>query len=297
MNTFATYKIAGLKINMNSDNKYMRSRLKQFESDDPESPDIFAETQRCQYIEEPSGELVVDENVRWLRKSSGDSGFHVYRKNEQSNEVMAHMDINNDWSHNIIKCLNIKLKKEDAHAGMQDWMEYYSFMLMGIVFRNRLLNQDGIVMHASSIAWNNSGILFTAPSGTGKSTHVRLWEKYFADEIKVVNDDTPAIRFFDGTPMLCGTPWSGSSDKFENLQVPIKGIVVLEQAPQNRIRKLSQIEALPRIMPRVFLPYFDKELMEKAYNILEKIIMQVPIYLLECTPEKKAMELVYECMK
>lgn len=113
----------------------------------------------------------------------------------------------------------------------------------------------------------------------------------------VVNDDTPAIRFKDEEPILCGTPWSGSSDKFVNLEVPVKAIVVLSQAPQNSIRKLEIFEALPMVMPRCFLPYFDEELMKKAYIALDKILIKIPIYHLQCRPDREAMELVYQCVK
>jgi hypothetical protein len=292
-----TYKIAGITINIESDNSYMINRLEPFSYDADDNPDFFAETQRCNYIKEPTGELIVNDLIRWLRKNNGESGFHVYRKNEKSGKIMAHMETDQDWSHNIIKCMDFSLNSPYIYTKTNNWMENYSFLLMGILFRNRLLKHDGIVIHASSIAWRNKGLLFSAPSGTGKSTHVRIWEKYFGDEVTVVNDDTPAIRYIDGTPMLCGTPWSGSSDKFSNIQVPIKAIVLLEQAPTNSIQKLSPLEALPMIMPRVFLPYFDKDLMERAYDIIDKIITQIPIYILRCTPEKKAMELVYECVK
>ena len=296
MKTGNTYKIAGINLDIRGDNKYLLNRLKIFEDSNPNRIDLFAEIRRCHYIEKPEGQIVIDEFVKWMKKDDN-GGFHVFRLDTAGRDIMAHMDINKDWSRDIIRCLDIKFDKSGNQAEFGDWMEYYSFMLMGIIFRNRLINMGGIVIHASSIAWRDRGILFTAPSGTGKSTHVRLWEKYLGDEVTVVNDDTPAVRFFDGIPTLCGTPWSGSSDKFANLQVPVGAIVVLRQAPQNSISKLSPLEALPCLMPRAFLPYFDKELMEKAYSVLDMILQKVPVYLLTCTPEKKAMELVYECVK
>ena len=69
-----------------------------------------------------------------------------------------------------------------------------------------LINHDGLVIHSSSIAFRDKGIIFTAPSGAGKSTHVNLWEQTFGREVTVVNDDTPAIRFINDVPMLSGTP-------------------------------------------------------------------------------------------
>ncbi len=292
-----TYKIAGIKINIESDNKYLIDRLEPFSECNSEEPDLYAELQRCKHIDEPSGELIVNDFVRWLRKGDGESGFHIYQKDKMSGKIMAHVETDQNWSHNTIKCIDANFDSPKIYTKTKNWMENFSFLLMGILFRNKLINYDGIVIHASSIAWRNKGLLFTAPSGTGKSTHVRLWEKYMGNEVTVVNDDTPAIRFSGETPMLCGTPWSGSSDKFANLQVPVGAIIILQQAPTDNIRKLTPVEALPMLMPRVFLPYFDKQLMVKAYDVIDRIITKVPIYLLNCTPEKTAMELVYECVK
>lgn len=293
-----SYKIACSKIHIMGNNDYLNKRMEPFLNDDYTAPEMCVEIERCSHIDEPAGDLIVDDYVRWLRKTDSNEGFHIYRKDESNNNVLAVMDTDRSWSRIKITCLEIKI---DPHIAIKpewaDWCEFYSFLLLGVAFRNHLLSRNGITIHSSSIAWNSKGVLFTAPSGTGKSTHVRLWEQYLGGEVRVVNDDTPAIRFEEGIPMLCGTPWSGSSDKFLNIMIPLNTIVVLEQAPENTIKKLSPVEALPRIMPRVFLPYFDEGLMEKAYDLIGRLIQSVPVYLLKCRPDKEAMEMVYECVR
>lgn len=290
------YNVAGTYINIETNNNYLTNRMKGFLCKKPEKPDISVEINQSSHINKPQGRLLIEDSIRWLRKENENDGFHIYSTDKQQNNILSHIDTNLQWSNANIKCLKQEFD-EDAPSSLKSWSDLFSFMLMGIVFRNNLLNKGGIVMHASSIAWKGKGILFTAPSGTGKSTHVNLWEKYMGDEVTVVNDDTPAIRFKGEEPILCGTPWSGSSDKFVNLEVPIKAIVALSQAPQNSIRKLGIFEALPMVMPRCFLPYFDEELMKKAYDVLEKIIEKIPIYHLQCRPDREAMELVYQCVK
>lgn len=290
------YNVAGTNIHVETCNNYLTNRMKAFECNESGKPDILVEIAQCSHIEKPEGSMLISESIKWLRKEDKDGGFHIYSTDREENQILSHIETNNEWSSANIKFLRNEIDEEESES-IKIWPDIHTFMLMGIIFRNNLLNKGGIVMHASSIAWNGKGILFTAPSGTGKSTHVRLWEKYFGDTVKVVNDDTPAIRFENDELMLCGTPWSGSSDKFENIEVPIKAIIVLEQAPQNSIRRLEVFEALPRIMPRCFLPYFDEELMKKAYDVLEKLINRIPVYLLNCRPDKEAMELVYECVK
>ncbi len=291
------YNIAGTNINVRTENSYMTDRMKDFLCSKNENPDISVEIDQCPYIKKPQGRMLIEDNIKWLKKDNGnDDGFHIYSTDRDENNILSHIDTNVEWSSANIKCLKREYD-DNAPNSLKRWSDTFSFMLTGIVFRNNLLNRGGIVMHASSIAFEGKGILFTAPSGTGKSTHVKLWEKYLGDAVTVVNDDTPAIRFENEEPILCGTPWSGSSDKFVNLEVPIKAIVVLNQAPQNSIRKLTIVEALPMIMPRCFLPYFDRGLMEKAYIVLEKIVNKIPVYHLECRPDKEAMELVYQCVR
>jgi len=295
-----SFKIADIKMNIETDNKYLKERMKIFQTYIHKNPDMMLNIQSCNHINEPSGTLLVDESLRWLKKENGESGYHIYAVDQSRKHVIAHMDTNEDWSRVSISCLHLNYEPEDTDAEdieMFDWMEYYSFMLAGIAFRNHLLTRDGIVIHSSSISWEGKGIVFTAPSGTGKSTHVKLWERYIGQKVTTVNDDTPAIRIKEGDPVLYGTPWSGSTDKFNNTSVPLAAVVVLEQSSENTIRELSAAEALPKVMPRSFLPYFDENLMIKAYEVLEKIISSVPFYLLRSRPDKEAVELVYQCVR
>lgn len=285
------YNIANKKINIECNNEYLENRLIPFGRNTYRYPDMTITIEKCRNIKEPKGEVVVDDHVVWLKKKDAD-GFNVIRKDESQKYVLAHLDTDSRWSNVRIKCLDIPKAPTEKYS----WSDYYSFMLTGIAFRNNIIHDNGIVIHSSSISWNGKGLLFTAPSGTGKSTHVRLWEKYFENAVTVVNDDTPAIRIIDDIPVLCGTPWSGSSDKFTDDKVPLHAIVILEQALQNSIRKLSLPEALPRLMPRCFLPYFDEELMEKASMVIGKLVSTIPVYFLQCRPDKEAMELVHKCV-
>ncbi|PYG89480.1 hypothetical protein LY28_00699 [Ruminiclostridium sufflavum DSM 19573] len=290
------YNVAGTNIHIETCNNYLTGRMKDFECNKHNNPDISAEIAQRSYIRRPKGRLLFSENLKWLKKERESDGFHIYCTDRKEKEVLFHMDTNMEWSNANIECLRQETDDE-APELVKIWPDMHTFMLMGIVFRNNLLYKNGIVMHASSIAWNGKGILFTAPSGTGKSTHVRLWERYMGAAVKVVNDDTPAVRFIGEEPVLCGTPWSGSSDKFINTEVPVRAIVVLSQASDNSILRLNAFEALPLVMPRCFLPYFDEKLMRKAYDVLENIIKKIPIYHLKCRPDKEAMELVYQCVR
>ena len=109
---------------------------------------------------------------------------------------------------------------------------------------------------------------------------------------RVLNGDRPAIRIINNQPTVYGTPWSGSSKEYINEKAPLMALVLLEQAPENSIKRLNIFEALNRIMPRFFLPYNDKHLMELAAKTIEAIIKTTPVYLLKCTPDKHAVDIL-----
>ena len=133
--------------------------------------------------------------------------------------------------------------------------------------------------------------MFSAPSGTGKSPHTGLWKKYYAADVTVINDDSPALRFTGGGVNVCGTPWSGKTSINSNVSAPLKAIVILEQKPKNSIRRLSVDEAVFRIMNEVTRPAFSN-LMEITLINIEKIIQSVPVFLLGCTISREAVETV-----
>jgi len=97
---------------------------------------------------------------------------------------------------------------------------------------------------------------FSAPCGTGKSTHARLWQEYFGnDKIQIINEDKPAIRLIDNTFYVFGTPWSGKSDQSLNVQVPLQSICFLKQSAHNWIDKLESQAALKRLFNQTLRPY------------------------------------------
>jgi hypothetical protein len=134
------------------------------------------------------------------------------------------------------------------------------------------------------------GIIFSAPSGTGKSTHANLWVRHLG--AMILNGDRAALRTVNNEVNVYGTPWSGSSHLFLNRKAPLKAIVLLEQASYNKIEELPRDRAVSLLTPRCFLPYFDSELMELSICNLEEIIKRIPIYLLKCRPDYEAAETV-----
>lgn len=158
------------------------------------------------------------------------------------------------------------------------------------VMRYIMLYHKVIYIHSSAIAINGEGVVFSAPSGTGKSTHTALWQKYYNAEI--VNDDAPFISVDADNIILHGAPWAGASGINQNVSVPLKAIVFLEQAPENSIEKLASLQAIQYLMRELIKPC-DRELVDRVYTMLNLIIAGVPCYLLKCTPEKEAADVAY----
>lgn len=160
------------------------------------------------------------------------------------------------------------------------------FNLLG--FEEIIAKHNGVVLHASVVLKNGKMILFTAPCGTGKSTQADLWNKYANAEI--VNGDKALISLKDELLFAGGLPFSGSSDICKNISEPLAAIVCLGQAKENSIRRISVREAFVALMQGNYRSGITKESSQKTIDVLEKICSTVPVYRLDCLPDKTAVE-------
>ena len=149
-------------------------------------------------------------------------------------------------------------------------------------------------VHSSAIVCNGRAVLFLGESGTGKSTHTRLWRENIAGAV-LLNDDSPFIGFVDGRATAFGAPWSGKTPCYKQEQYPIAAIVRLSQAPHNTIRPLRSVHAIGALLPSLTPAFgYDDELQDRMLATLSKIISQVPVYHLECLPDAAAARLSYD---
>ncbi len=135
----------------------------------------------------------------------------------------------------------------------------------------RLIDEDILAMHGAAIAVDGEAYLFTAPSRTGKTTQIWRWLDHRPDAV-VVNGDKPFIRFSDdGTPPLaCGSPWAGKENMYANVMVPLKAIVLMERAEDNRIGRISLAAAFPTLLQQVYRPE-DAAKMRKTLQLLRRL--------------------------
>lgn len=159
---------------------------------------------------------------------------------------------------------------------------------LGFDFANRLGYIGGAVLHGSAIAYQGRGVIFSAPSGTGKSTHTGLWKQCFGDDVVYVNDDKPALRFEEDTVYMYGTPWSGKTDLNTNMRVPLHAVVFVERGETNAVRRLDFTESMLNLQSQVVQPYHDAAIGTKLVDRMITVAQQVPIYVLTCNMDPEA---------
>ena len=173
-----------------------------------------------------------------------------------------------------------------------DLAEYLS---TGSNFYAQLLNFQGFMLHASAVVVDGKAYLFAANSGTGKSTHTKLWLQCFGDRAYILNDDKPALRLMEGKWFAFGTPWSGKHDISVNEGVELAGVAVIKRAEQNEIELYTGKSAIFDIFSQVNRPK-EYELREKLMSLIDQLINDIPVWKLNCNMDIEAAEVAYHAM-
>jgi len=276
------YEIAGIKLELEHADGSKLLKFDRFMSNYIGKPDCIIRFLQSSYFSVPEYVGSNGDAIVWLSKTVNSKvTIDVYKR--QLGIIGFRIETDTDWSDiSIFYCKECDINYE------------FTSIIGNFIMRNLAILHDGFSLHSSAISCSGKGVAFSAPSGTGKSTHTSMWEKYYG--AIVLNDDCPVILNEGNNARIYGTPWSGSSDKAVNSSAPLSAIVILEQAGQNSIRELSNAEAIPLLLPRIFLPYWNASMMDLALQKYEKIISDVPKYLLKCKPDREAAEMVYQCI-
>ncbi len=191
-----------------------------------------------------------------------------------------------------------KSAKEDALEGIPTRHFSDAYLETLAVYRQlstQLLSHDTLLFHGSAIALDDQAVLFTAKSGTGKSTHTARWRKLFGERCYMVNDDKPLLRITDSGVLVCGTPWDGKHHLSRNCQVPLKAICILERGPENKITAISAREALPTVLQQSLRPN-DPQTMAQLLHVLDKLTQHIAFYRMECTISDEAAYMAQKAM-
>ena len=152
-----------------------------------------------------------------------------------------------------------------------------------------------LLLHASVTRYEGRGNLFFGVSGTGKSTHSRLWHEYVPGS-DLMNDDNPIIRWEDGRFLVYGSPWSGKTLCYRNVVAPVNALVRLEQFPENRIERLQPLQAYASVIAAVSTIRWNHDIMSLLIPTIERVAMNVPCFQLRCRPDEEAVQVCKEAI-
>ena len=167
------------------------------------------------------------------------------------------------------------------------------YLATGQCFCTLLPLFQGLMLHSSAVICEGKAYLFSAPSGTGKSTHTQKWVRLFGAQY--LNDDKPVLRLMDERWVAYGTPWSGKYDISSPVGVALGGIAVLTRGEENAIERISPVEALPYIMSQTIFRQ-SRRRMDKQLSLLDDLLNRVPVWKLTCRNDDEAAILSHSAM-
>lgn len=190
-----------------------------------------------------------------------------------SDSEIARENVNGEWRDDYLESLAILRKIADY-----------------------LLTKDTLLFHASVVAVNGCAYAFTAVSGTGKSTHTRLWRTLLGDSAVMVNDDKPFVRISDGKAIAYGTPWDGKHRLSNNIAVPIKGICLLHRGEVNSVLPVEKSASYPMLLQQCYRPE-RASLVPAWLRLVDKLADSASLYTMNCNTDISAAALAYETMR
>lgn len=165
-----------------------------------------------------------------------------------------------------------------------------NFLMMSYAFASAPFKT--LMIHASVIRNAEHGYLFLGKSGTGKSTHSSLWLKYIKGS-DLLNDDNPIVRIMSGRPFVYGSPWSGKTPCYRNLDVPIGAFVKLNQATENKIERVKPLQGFAIVLSSCSVMKWDERIYNGICDTISEMSMCVPIFRLDCLPDEAAARLSF----
>ena len=192
-----------------------------------------------------------------------------------------------------------KSDKERELEGLEPFAPSPAYLETLALYRkiaDALIDFDTILFHGSALSLDGEAYIFTAKSGTGKSTHTRLWREVFGDRVVMINDDKPLLRVVDDGVFVYGTPWCGKHNLGVNSSAPLYAIVSLERSVENQITESDARALFPKMLSQT---YRTKDLfkLQKTLVLLDKMLKNVKVFELGCNMNTDAATVAYEGMK
>lgn len=170
-----------------------------------------------------------------------------------------------------------------------------SCIINTLVCREILDNYDGLFFHSSALMFDGKAYIFSAPSGTGKSTHTALWQRHFGGRVQMINDDKPIIRKKGGDFYVYGTPWMGKSNIGANISAPLGAVFLLERDRVNYAEKVSAGKVFSKLLEATLISK-KQDRMSKILELYDEIFSAVDLYSLHCTISDDAVTAAYDAI-
>ena len=159
----------------------------------------------------------------------------------------------------------------------------------------KLVEHNILLVHGSALCMDGKAYIFMAPSGTGKSTHTRLWREVYGDRVWMINDDKPMLKIEETGTAVCGTPWDGKHHLSRNASAPLEAFVYLTRDTHNHIEPMSSADAFPVLMKQAYGSYSPVTML-KILELQKQLLNTVGFYKLGCNMEPEAAQVAYETL-
>ena len=248
----------------------------------------------CDYIREYCKDYIVADVTGQSGIADGDTEYTSSGVGDITTESVTRIRI----TQSDIDFEREKSAREDIKEGIPIRQFSDAYLETLAVYRkiaDHLLSCDTLLFHGSVIAVDGIGYLFTAKSGTGKSTHTRLWREYFGERAVMVNDDKPLLRITDSGVTAYGTPWDGKHRLSTNIAVPLKGICILTRDTTNHIEPAEPHAVYPLIVQQTNRS-LSADGMKQTLSLIDRMLNVVPVYRLGCNMDIEAARVAYDGM-
>ena len=189
-------------------------------------------------------------------------------------------------------------KKIDNEIASVDFNPHRGYAESICIYREiaeTLPKYNRCVFHGAVLEYDKSGYMFTAPSGTGKTTHIMLWKKFLGDKCEIVNGDKPILHIEENKVTAYATPYAGKENYHNHSSARLKGICLIKRGEENKIERVNAGEYISEIVPQIYMPNQPEQAI-KTLELLDMLIKAVPLYVLHCDISEDAFKTSFEML-
>lgn len=217
----------------------------------------------------------------------------LYTKYAENAKEFLTLDTKPDF---IISCSEKEISYEENFDNTAKKRGYLEFVATQRKLAELLPLHNAFVLHSASFDVNGVGVAFAAHSGTGKTTHMRLWQQLLGDKMVIVNGDKPIVRFFDDepeTPYAYGNFWNGKEHLGCNMRTPLKHICFIERSETNFVEPVKKEDVINLIFNQVYMPK-DPVAVMNTMQLIDRLLSSCQLWKIHCNMEAEAAEIAYE---